>query len=151
MKNRPNTLEKERKMKFGEKLRHHRKRAKMTQAQLAEKAGISLKTVINYEGGSTYPQNREIYTTLGEILNVDPNYLYNENDDFVAAASAKYGYKGKRQAEELVADVAGLFAGGELSERDKDAVMKALQKAYWDCKETNIEKYTPKTLKNEQE
>lgn len=36
-----------------------------------------------------------------------------------------------------------MFAGGELSEGDKDAVMLALQKAYWDCKEDN-KKYTPK-------
>ena len=41
------------------------------------------------------------------------------------------------QAEELVAELSGLFAGGELSERDKDAVMIALQKAYFDCKEDN--------------
>ncbi len=122
-------------MKFGEKLRQHRRLARLTQAQLAQEAGVSLKTIINYEKGTTYPQNREIYTTLGQILNLDPSYLYNENDDFVAVASAKYGYSGKREAEELIADVVGLFAGGELSEKDKDAVMRALQEAYWDCKE----------------
>ena len=49
--------------------------------------------------------------------------------------------------EELVAGVSALFAGGELSENDKDAVMRALQDAYWMAKERNKEKYTPKKYK----
>ena len=55
-----------------------------------------------------------------------------------------HGYKGAKDAEELVAGVSALFAGGELSENDKDAVMSALQDAYWMAKERNKEKYTPK-------
>lgn len=135
-------------MKFGEKLRKHRKEAGLTQAQLAEEAGISLKTIINYESGKTYPQNREVYATLAELLDLDPDYLHNENDSFVAAAQARYGTRGKKQAEELIFEVTGLFAGGELSENDKDAVMQALQQAYWDCKEINKEKYNPQKEKN---
>lgn len=42
-------------------------------------------------------------------------------------------------AEELVADVPVLFVGGELSEQDKDAVMRALQDAYWMAKERKKE------------
>ena len=131
-------------MRFGEKLRKYRKEKGFTQAQLAKVAGISLKTIINYENGKTYPQNREVYARLAELLEIDADYLHNENDDFISAASEKYGYRGKRQAEDLVSEFAGLFAGGELSEQDKDAVMQALQKAYWDCKEINSQKYAPK-------
>ena len=36
----------------------------------------------------------------------------------------------------------------ELSENDKDAVMRALQDAYWMAKERNKEKYTPKKYRN---
>ena len=43
-----------------------------------------------------------------------------------------------------------MFAGGELSEQDKDAVMLALQKAYWACKEDN-KKYTPKKYRPKSE
>lgn len=134
-------------MRFGEKLRKYRKEKNLTQAQLAEAAGTSLKTIINYESGKTYPQNREVYATLAHLLEVDADYLHNENDAFISAASEKYGYRGKRQAEDLVSEFTGLFAGGELSEQDKDAVMQALQKAYWDCKEINAEKYAPKKQK----
>ena len=135
-------------MKFGEKLRDLRKKNGLTQAELAEKAGISLRTVNYYESGTTYPKNREIYTTLANILDVDVNYLRNEGDEFIARANERYGYRGAKQAEELVAEIGGLFAGGELSESDKDAVMQALQQAYWDAKKEN-KKYTPKKYRKD--
>lgn len=130
-------------MTFGEKLRKHRKEKGLTQAELAKLAGLGLKTITNYEKGSTYPQNREVYGKLAEILGIDVNYLHNENDDFLESASKKYGYRGKKQAEQLLAEMGGLFAGGELSEDDIDGVMKAMQELYWKAKEEN-KKYTPK-------
>ena len=77
-----------------------------------------------------------------------PNFLLSEDEEFVLQAQQSYGYKGAKNAEELVADVSALFAGGELSENDKDAVMRALQDAYWMAKERNKEKYTPKKYRN---
>ena len=41
------------------------------------------------------------------------------------------------QAKELVAEVSGLFAGGELEDDDKDAVLRAIMDAYWDAKNEN--------------
>ena len=79
---------------------------------------------------------------------MDVNYLRNEGDEFITKASQKYGYRGAKQAEELVTEIGGLFAGGELSESDKDTVMQALQQAYWDAKEEN-KKYTPKKYKKD--
>lgn len=130
-------------MKFGEKLRDLRQENGLTQAELAEKAGVSLRTISYYESGTTYPKNRNVYKTLADILRVDVNYLRNEGDEFITSARQKYGYRGAKQAEELVAEVGGLFAGGDLSEENKDAVMQALQQVYWDAKEEN-KKYTPK-------
>lgn len=135
-------------MKFGEKLRYFRKKKGFTQAELAEKAEVSLRTVNYYESCTTYPKNRETYATLADILDVDVNDLRNEGDEFITMASENYGYRGAKQAEELVAEIGGLFAGGELSETDKDAVMRALQQAYWDAKEEN-KKYTPKKYRKD--
>lgn len=42
-----------------------------------------------------------------------------------------------KQAEKIINDVVGLFAGGRLSDNDKDAVMQALQQIYWDSKKEN--------------
>ena len=124
-------------MKFGEKLKKMRHRAAMTQAEAAEGAGISRRTYIGYEQEGRYPRNRDIYRRLAKTLNCSQNYLLTEDEVFVEESARRYGSRGKRQAEELVAELSGLFAGGELSERDKDAVMIALQKAYFDCKEDN--------------
>ena len=79
---------------------------------------------------------------------MDAKYLRNEGNEFITLAKQKYGYRGAKQAEEIVAEVTGLFAGGELSEEDKDEVMQALQQAYWDAKEEN-KKYTPKKYKKD--
>ena len=47
---------------------------------------------------------------------------------------------------QLVEEMGGLFAGGELSEDDIDGVMKAMQDLYWKAKEDN-KKYTPQKYK----
>ena len=134
-------------MKFGEKVKKSRTGAGLSQEDLAKKIGVSLRTITNYEVQNRYPKKREVYAKLAEVLGVDINYLMTEDEDFVVDASAKYGARGAKQAEQLISEVHGLFAGGELSEADKDGVMKALQQAYWECKEENVQKYTPKKYK----
>jgi len=135
-------------MTFGEKLREARLKKGLSQRELAKKAGLGLNTISNYEQGKTYPHNREMYSILANLLGVDADYLHNENDDFIAAASEKYGTKGKKQAEQLISEVSGLFAGGELADEDLDEMMKALQNAYWIAKEKN-KKYAPKKHKKD--
>ena len=131
-------------MTFGKKLRIYRVKKGYTQTELARLAGLGLNTISNYEKGHTYPQNREVYAKLAELLDIDADFLHNENDEFTEAAFEKYGRRGRRQAEDLVAGVRGLFAGGDLSESEKDEVMQALQEAYWECKKENTEKYSSK-------
>ncbi len=129
-------------MKFSEKIRTLRIQKKLTQQECAAYCGISKRAYLAYEQG-TYPRKRETYEKLAELLGVDRNYLLTEDEEFISEASEQYGSRGKRQAEALVAELSGLFAGGELSDNDRDAIMIALQKAYFDCKEDN-KKYTPK-------
>ncbi len=124
-------------MKFGEKLTDLRTKKKLTQSEVARAVGISRRNYISYENEGRYPRNREIYYKLSELLDCDVNYLLTEDEEFVMRAGESYGYTGKKQAEELVTKLSGLFAGGELSEDDKDAVMRALTEAYFDCKADN--------------
>ena len=105
-------------MTFGEKLRKYRIEKGLTQAELAKVAGLGLKTITNYESGTTYPKNREVYKTLANILGVDADHLHNENDDFMSDVTAQYGSRGAKQAKELLEEVTGLFAGGELADED---------------------------------
>ena len=121
-------------MKFGEKLRERRREKGLTQAQLAELAGISKRTVIYYEQGQTYPQNRLVYRKLADALGVDADYLRNENDEFVASAMTAYGSRGRRQAEELMNDVTGLFAGGDMADEDFDSLFRRADHVMYDRK-----------------
>ena len=130
-------------MRFGEKVRELRTKCGMTQAELAKKAGLGLKTITNYEGGATYPQNREIYVKLAEVLGCEADYLRSENEDFIAMAQREYGYRGKKGAKKLVEELTGLFAGGEMAEEDMDEMMLAIQEAYIIAKKKN-KKYTPR-------
>jgi transcriptional regulator with XRE-family HTH domain len=133
-------------MKFGEKLKSLRKKAGLTQGELAKQIGISDRALLSYEKGVSYPRHRETYYKLAEILNVDANYLITEDEEFITQAREKYGYTGAKQAQELVNELTGLFAGGELEEEDMDALANAVQEAYWIAK-INNKKYTPKKYK----
>lgn len=121
-------------MKFGEKLKKLRKDRKLRQVDLADDLKLSTRTIVSYEKGTSYPKNREIYNQLASYFRVDVNYLLMEDEDFTKEAKNIYGSVGKYEAEDLVDKARALFAGGELEEEDKDAVMKALQEAYWDAK-----------------
>ena len=135
-------------MKFGEKLKKLRSDCGLKQEEVATAVGISRRTYIGYEQEGRYPRKRDVYAKLAQTLNCDVNYLMTEDEEFITGVGEQYGSRGKRQAEELVAELSGMFAGGELSDQDMDAVMIALQKAYFDCKEDN-KKYTPKKYRAE--
>ena len=135
-------------MKFGEKLRQLRLEKGFTQEEVASAVNVSRRTYIGYEQEGRYPRKRELYSRLAQVLDTETSHLLTEDEEFVSQASNKYGNRGKLQAEKLVAELSGMFAGGELSDSDKDAVMIALQKAYFDCKENN-KKYTPKKYRKE--
>lgn len=130
-------------MKFAQKLRRERKKLGWTQQQLADALDVSLRTITNYETGARYPKQRQLYYDMAELFGVNVNYLLTEDESFVVQAGIQYGARGAEQAQALVSQASGLFSGGELSETDKDAVMQALQQAYWDAKREN-RKYTPK-------
>jgi transcriptional regulator with XRE-family HTH domain len=135
-------------MTFGEKVKAERTKLGLNQDELAEKIGVTRRVICSYENDKSRPRGTERYKKLAEALNVNVNYLLSENEEFVLQAKQTYGYQGARDAEELIADISALFAGGELSEDAKDGVMRALQDAYWMAKEKNREKYTPKKYRN---
>ena len=130
-------------MKFCEKLKEARTRAGLKQEELAKALGVSLRTITNYESGERYPKKREIYYKLAELFHTEENYFLNEDEDFLLTAVEKYGSKGAKQARELMEEVSGLFAGGNIADEDLDEMMRGIQEAYWIAKEKN-KKYTPK-------
>ena len=131
-------------MKFGDKFREERKKRGLTQKEAAQGLNINVRMITRYENNLAFPRTREAYKRIADFFGVDVNYLLADDEEFAVEASEKYGSRGMKQARELLNDMSGLFAGGTLSEQDKDAVMKAMQDIYWEAKQRNIDKYTPK-------
>jgi transcriptional regulator with XRE-family HTH domain len=129
-------------MNFGEKIRLAREAAKYTQAELAAISGIAKRTIQNYESGERMPKKREIYARLANVLNIEESVLLDDTAEFVLKAQAELGARASRQAEQLVEEVRGLYAGGDLADEDMDAMMKAIQDAYWIAKKKN-RKFVP--------
>lgn len=134
-------------MTFGEKFKIEREKKGMTQQEVADALGINRRMITRYENGISFPRTKDAYRKIAVFFGVDVNYLLTDDEEFVVEASEQYGSRGMKQAQELIDGMSGLFAGGTLSEQDKDAVMKALQDIYWESKARNVEKYTPKKYK----
>ena len=124
-------------MTFGEKIKALRKERGMTQKDLAEALGLSLRTISNYETGGLRPRHDATYDALAALFHVPKTYFFTEEDAFISAAEARWGKSGAEDARELVNGVIGLFAGGRLDEEDKQAVFEAIQEAYFRAKLEN--------------
>lgn len=136
-------------MQFSERLREKRLAANLTQPELARIAGVSTRTIQNYELGKRRPANMVVVQKIADALHTTAEHLLGSSGQYAVEAYEKDGPKAARDIEELVGEVTGLFAGGELSEQSLDGAMKALNDAYWIAKEKN-KKYTPKKyLKSE--
>lgn len=130
-------------MTFGEKVKAGRTNLGLTQEELANKIGVTVRVICSYEKDKSRPRGMERYKALAEALGENVNYLLSEDDAFIAEVEDKYGRRGAKQAQELLAEVTGLFAGGELADEDMREMVDAIQEAYLIAKKNN-KKYTPK-------
>ena len=129
---------------FTDKVRDARIELGMTQTQLGEAVGVSLRTILAYEKGEKKPQQATMLK-LAKVLKVSVKFLSDdecenpmediEKDGYIEEAREKYGAKGGRDIEQLLADNAALFAGGELTQEQKDEFFQAIMTAYVTCKE----------------
>lgn len=134
-------------MTFNERLKKFREENGLTQDQLAKRSGISCRMIQKYESGLSRPRF-DTAEKLATALEMPVSELLGEKSALVAHAAEKYGSRGAKQAEELMSEVTGLFAGGDLAEEDMDVMMKAITDAYWIAKEKN-KKFTPKSFRKQ--
>lgn len=137
-------------MEFSEKIRNARIAKNMSQKELAEISGLSLRTIQNYELGLRLPKKRDTYTALADALGIREEALLDKDASFILRASERYGSRGARQAWDMVSDLAAMWTGGEMDEEDMDAIMQAMQEAYWEAKKKN-RKYVPKKYRDSEE
>ena len=142
-------------MTFSEKVKTARLELGLTQTQLAEKVDISLRTVTAYEKGKKSPRAGTMLR-LAKALGVSVKFLSNddcenplediEKDGFIEEARELYGSKGARDISSLLDENQALFAGGELSEEQKDEFFQAIMAAYLTCKEEAKKKFGRKSV-----
>ncbi len=130
---------------FKDRLKERRRELGLTQAELAVRAGVTPRTIQNYELGARKPQQVEIVQKLATALDCTVEFLLGTAGTHIVNAYEKGGAKAARDVEELVSEISGLFAGGALDEAEKDAIMAALTRAYWDAKDAN-QKYSAKKV-----
>ena len=140
-------------MTFSDKIKRSREVVKLTQLELAKAVGVSQRTIASYESGGARAR-RSTTEKLANALKVSVKYLSDdsctdplediEKDEYIDQARALYGAKGVRDMEELLRENTALFAGGELSQEQKDAFFQAVMTAYVTCKEEAIRKFSSK-------
>ena len=135
---------------FSEKVRDARAESGMTQTQLADAVGVSLRSILAYEKGEKRPRQSTILK-LARALRVSVRFLSDdecenpvqdiEKDGYIEVARALYGARGARDVDALLEENTALFAGGELSQNQKDAFFEAIMKAYITSKEAAKETF----------
>lgn len=140
-------------MTFGEKLKSVRLSLNLSQSELAEKTGISERSLYTYEQTGIMPRSNNL-RKIADVLNVSVSYLLDEeetdpnknidHDIFIANSKNKYGYKGAREATELLSRASALFAGGELDDDAKELFFQSLMEVYLDSKHEARKKFSPK-------
>lgn len=131
-------------MTFSDKIKRSREVKGFTQQELADRVGVSKRTIASYESTDARARSSTM-RKLAEALDVsldflardeitDPQYGM-EKKQYVEAVRGTYGDKGAKEMDELLERNIALFAGGELSEEAKDDYFAAIMKAYLKCKD----------------
>jgi len=118
-------------MTFNEKLKELRLKNGWSQEQFSRKLNIATRTYTYYEKGEKYP-SVEVLIQMSKLLNVGICYLLDEQD--AQSQGCKCDMIGAKQ---LIKELGNLFASSELSEAEKDAIMKSLHDAYQSAKNDN--------------
>ncbi|MBQ9083589.1 MAG: helix-turn-helix transcriptional regulator [Clostridia bacterium] len=118
-------------MQFGEKLKALRTERKWSQSEAANKIGVSLRTYQNYESCRMQPKKSSLYGTIAGLFGVTTDYLL-QDEEIRPAAEAPHP-----EVDALIRSANALFAGGELSEDDKEKVLLTINELYWRAKAKN--------------
>lgn len=139
-------------MKFSEKLRNIRVSQNLSQKELAEKIGVSERSIYAYEQTGAYPR-RGVMEKLANALNLTTDFLHDDDvpnmrvdvdkESFISNAKKSFGYKGGREAQDVLTRTAALFAGGELDDRAKDFFFQSIMAVYLESKAEARDKFAP--------
>ena len=140
----------------GEKIRERRMHLGLTQTELANKIGVTLRTITKYEKQGVMPRGRNL-RELAKVLGVSEVYLANEEIEdetygleeapYIDSVRAAYGARGANDMQNLLLQTQAMFAGGDVPQADKDKFFQAVMEAYVATKEDARERFTNKRYK----
>ena len=129
--------------RFAEKLRLARKNAGMSQAELAERIGVTVRSFTDYECGRAVPRPKKM-ERLAQELGVTTVYLTNDTiddpkfgvrvEEKIREAGEMFGESAAAEMMELLERNTAFLAGGETPQVMKDKFFEALMVAYVACK-----------------
>ena len=118
----------------GEKIRDRRITLNMTQKDLADQVGTTVRTISSYEAAGSKPRGLNL-RKLCTVLNVSEAYLLKdeiedetyglEEAPYIESARAIYGKKGATDVEQLLTQTRAMFAGGDVPEEDKELFFRS--------------------------
>ncbi len=129
-------------MTLGEKILAERGRLGLTQQALADRCGITKRTVASYETDGRMPHASTL-RLLARELGCTTSYLIDDSisepqeptdeEIYIANVREVYGDTTADEIEGLISRSAALFAGGRLAQEAKDKYYQALTNAYLAC------------------
>lgn len=139
---------------FAEKVKEARMELGYSQPQLGELCGLSVRAILDYEKGKKTPRPTTMLK-LAKALKVSVKFLSDdecedpmadiEKDGYIEEARNRYGSQGARDIEELLEANRAAFAGGELSEDQKEKFFQAITEAYFACREEAKKRFGKKS------
>ena len=145
-------------MSFGEKLKEARAALDLSQEELGEAAGLSARSIYTYEQLGIMPRKSNI-RKLANALQVSVTYLTSDEETdpktsleeelFLETARKQCGYRGAKEAREIIGRTKTLFAGGDLDEDAQDEFFRSLVDVYLTAKADAREKFTPKKYREQ--
>lgn len=112
-------------MSFGDNLKTIRTNAGMTRVELAEKLGISDRSIGVWERNEKQPTLKSI-NSLAQALNVSPAALV---EDRFIGQDINYN-----DPKEVINQISALYMGGKMDENDLGMIYNAISEMYIDAK-----------------
>ena len=138
---------------FAQKLKEERKNIGLTQGQLAEKLGLSMRIITAYEKNEKKPRISTV-KKLATFFGVSCKYLNDDEctdryeemdvDQYVIIANDHFGYRGAKDIGKLLTANSALFAGSDISQEEKDKFFEAVMESYVLAKTVARDKYSKK-------
>lgn len=138
---------------ISEKIKEQRAALGLKQSELGSMVGVSTRSVAAYEKGEKYPREKTLYQ-LAKALKVSIKYLKDDEcenptedidkDPYIIHTQENYGIKDAKGVAALLSANKALFAGGEISDEEKEIFFQEIMKSYLQCKKLAQKKYGKK-------